>query len=162
MCRCLHYSEPASVRASAGVADHSQTLTCVLELQLTGVLSSVVLQYDFISASIFLRKLQYCNNKTSFQNRYCRKIQILLVNPADIPSLSPAGTQCLGLPPCPPVALIPVGVVAWALAGGPGVQDLVLPQICGKAGHEPDPSESLTDKHFPNAIQNGNVVSICC
>lgn len=45
------------------------------------------------------------------------------------------------------------------------MQDLVLPQICCKAGYEPDlsgDSESLSDKHFPNAIQNGNVVSICC
>lgn len=88
MCRCLYKPEPTSVLVSAGVAEHRQTLTCVLELQLTGVLYSVVLQYDFICASIFLGKLQYCNDKNSFQNRYCRKIQILLVNPADIPSLS--------------------------------------------------------------------------
>lgn len=153
MCRCLHYPEPASVRVSAGVADHSQTLTCVLELQLTGVLSSVVLQYDFISASIFLRKLQYCNNKTSFQNKYCRKIQILLVNSADILILCPGRYPMPGAAPMPP---------SCPLAGGPGVQDFVLPPVCCKAGHKPDPSGSLSDKHFPNAIQNGNVVSICC
>lgn len=82
-----------------------------------------------------------------------------------ISCLSPAGTWCLRLPLCPSAALLLAGVLGWALAGGPGVQDLVLPQICCKAGYEPDPSddsESLSDKHFPNAIQNRNVVSICC
>jgi len=60
-CSCLYCLD--LTYGLLGLQHAERALTFVCKLQLTDVLSSVILQYDFINSSVFLRKLQKQHSK---------------------------------------------------------------------------------------------------